>query len=718
MKHKNLWSQILLVTAVGVLVIGIPSLTNAADEKLEEYVLEETIVTATKTGETELQKTPLTVTALTDENLSNSGVFMLEELGMFVPNVEFTHNTGSAVQGFIRGVGNPLFGIGGAETNIAYYMDGIYLERGQGLTNEFFDIERVEILRGPQGTLWGRNANGGAVNFITKKPSDQLEFKTSAEVGNFNKRRFDVTVSGPVLEDKVNVRLALSDTASDGLLENVTSTGNDPRSQDVTSVRAGIEIMPSASINLRLSFDYYDSSNNAGAFKISDGQSMKGITVPQDFFEVNQDYPGFLEEKNWGVAGFFDIKLPGGVQLRSITAYREDETDSMTDIDGSDIPSMESNAGGPSATDQFQQEIQLNANWGRWQWLVGGFYYHQASKSDSAGALLAGNYNFINNQEAETDSYAFFGNVKYAITDKLSADAGLRYSVDDKSENGFAWAEYFGFVIVPASFNEFSKEYEEWLPRFGLNYQFSDDLLAYATVSKGYRPGKFAAANIYIDPYIDSEYIWNYELGFKSQWLDNRLRANLVFFNSDYQNMEVLYVVNSLGQTDNAAEATIRGVELEFLVLPVNALSLNGAVSYIDPTYDEYVTVVRNSAVPLDVSGNSLSYAPEWKFALGAQYVFTLGNYGFLTLRGDFSWKDEFYYDQYNEELFSQDGYTLVNGLVRFETANGRWTTEIFATNLFEEEYMTYGQPSFLPTDILNAPGDPRLIGFRVSFNY
>jgi len=698
-----------------------PPQEGAAEKKAvpEDYVLEEIVVTATKTGETELQKTALAITAFSEENLRDSGVFMLQELGTFAPNVEFTHNTGTTVQGYIRGVGNPRFGISGGETNVAYYIDGVYLLRGQGILHEFFDLERVEVLRGPQGTLWGRNANGGAVNFITKRPSDQLEIKASAEFGNFSKRRFDATVSGPIVEDKVKVRLTLSDTESDGILKNITPTGNDPRSQDVTSMRASIEFMPSESINLRLSGDYSDSSNNGGAWKSRNSQGFSGLTVPQDFFEVNMDFPGNSEAENWGVAGFLDINLPRGMVLRSITAYRENKTSLMYEIDGSDNPAAASQVGGPGSTDQFQQEIQLNANWDRWKWILGGFYFHQESISDSAGALLPGGiYTYINNREEETDSYALFGDVRYAITDKMSANAGLRFSFDDKRLNAFTFAQYFGFIIVPPSFSEFSEKYEEWLPKFGVDYQFSDDLMAYVSIAKGYRPGGLEPANITVDPFIDAEFVWNYELGFKSEWFDNRLRANVALFYSDYQDMEVLYVVDSIGQTDNAAEAALKGVELEFLARPLKALTLNGAVSYLDATYEEFMTVVRGLTVPLDVSGNRLPYTPKWTFALGAQYVFTLGNFGFLTVRGDVSWKDQIYFDQYNEELFSQESYTLVNGLVRFETVDGRWSAELYATNLFEEEYMTYGQPSLNIGDVLNAPGNPRLYGFRLAFNY
>ncbi len=720
--RKHLWHTVPLVIAAGLLLIGVPSGADA-----EEYLLEETKVTATKMGETKLQETPIAITALSEKELKDSGMQSLRDLGMFVPNTEFTHNIG-LTQGFIRGIGSPFPGPTAGESSVAYYVDGVYIESGVGLNIDFLDIERIEVLRGPQGTLYGRNANAGAINIITKKPTDKLEIMGSAEMGNYNKRRFDASVSGPVVDDKVKARVTAYTSRHDGLLHNI-STGNDPRSQDDSGVRGSVDIAPAESVRLRLAADYWDYRSSGPSYKLVSDRGSLGTThgaqVAPNFWDVNTDQPGSSVTTNWGGSATLDINLPGSMVLRSITAYRRYETDFSYDSDGSQV-----NKGfvkGHWPVDQLSEELQLSAIWERWQWVMGLYYYNQKTHSRNPTEvkldyLLPPGLTFDsqNRVETDTDSYAAFGSARYALTDRVSLEAGLRYSVDKKSMSVDAESR-LSFLPAPIPLQQrLSDRWNAVLPRFGVDYRPTDQAMVYASASRGYKPGGFVFFVPQADNFLNPEYIWNYEAGFKTDWLDKKLRVNAAFFYSQYKDLQVFAVVNGVGQQSNAAEATIKGVELELQARPVKALTLNGAVSYLHARYKEYISVVPGSATsePLDVSGNRLQYAPQWKIALGAQYEFTLGRHGFLTVRSDLAWKDKVYFDQYQRDSMAQDHYTIVNALVRFETPDRRWSAEAYGLNVFGEKYYTSGLATLEPLDIALMQGDPTLFGVRVSFKF
>jgi iron complex outermembrane receptor protein len=246
--------------------------------------------------------------------------------------------------------------------------------------------------------------------------------------------------------------------------------------------------------------------------------------------------------------------------------------------------------------------------------------------------------------------------------------------------------------------------------------------MLYASASRGYKPGGFAFPVIdpTINKFLNPEYIWNYETGLKTEWLDKRLRVNAALFYSQYRDLQVFAVVNGVGQQSNAAEASIKGVELEAQARPIKPLTLNASVSYLHAVYDKFISVVPGSfpETPQDVSGNRLAYAPTWKVALGAQYEITLGKRGFLTLRGDVSWKDKVYFDQYQRDEMSQSSYTIVNALARLETPKRQWGLEFYGKNLFAEKYYTSALATFEPRDFAFMQGDPFLFGTRLTFKY
>ncbi|MBW2368130.1 MAG: TonB-dependent receptor [Deltaproteobacteria bacterium] len=682
----------------------------AAEESSEDYVLEDTVVTATKTGETRLQETPVAITAFSDEFMKDANISRIEDLTMFVPNAEFTNMFGYA-QGFIRGVGNGSpFAIGG-ETNISYYLDGVYLERGLGSNTDFIDVERIEVLRGPQGTLYGRNATSGAVNIITRGPSDKFELDVGAEIGNFNKRRFDIGISGPVVRDKIKGRLSVSSSRRDGYVKNLI--GPDPYDEDYTGLRAALQFTPTDAIDIRLGADYYMSDTNSIVMKLTESAVFfpsVGALVPPDFWDVAIDAPVFDKTEAFGFSAKATIQFPHNMVLRSITAFRGFEKDFVWDRDGSN-GALNYFSTTDEIVDQWSQELQLDARWGRWKWVLGFYYYHMdldAFNWQMYSSVMGIQIDIF----SETTTWAPFANIEYEFTDKLKVSAGVRYTYDEKEATYFtAWNT--GIPLFGTQY--FKEDWNAVTPKFTIDYRASEDMLLYATVSRGFRGGNFSPFTFSI---IDPEFNLSYELGTKTDWYNNRLRVNIAAFYYDYTDLQVLGMVNNSAIFTNAAEASIKGVELEFLTRPIRRLTLNGTLSYLDTEYNKYIAPDPLTGGAKDVSGNQFQYAPKWKATFGAQYVAPVGEYGFLTVRGDLSWRDETFFDVHERDEMGEDGYGIINGFVRFETAEGHWSFEAYGKNLTEEEYYTGMSEIFAPTDLIGQLGAPRMYGLQINYKY
>ncbi|MBW2368426.1 MAG: TonB-dependent receptor [Deltaproteobacteria bacterium] len=695
----------------------VPGVAFTAEEIQEDFMLEETTVTATKTGETNLQVTPIAITAIDEAFLKNKKAFSLMDLTQFTPNAEFTERGNGWNTIYVRGVGNsnPIVL---SESAVAMYIDGVYVERGLSGGNSFFDIERIEVLRGPQGTLYGRNATGGAVNIVTKAPSDELEIKAGVEIGSFSKRRFDASVSGPLIGDTVKGRITLSDSEADGYQENLV--GKDMADENFTGVRGAIEFAPTDSIDILLRGDYFDSVTGSWATKHLgiEGSALvsAGYTAPDDFYESRIDADHFTDVTDSGFSGHVKINLPRGMTLRSITGYRKRELDNKYDPDSTDL-----NLGSilyDTKIESFSQELQLNGTWRRLNFLLGAYYYRMEEDSDTSADLsyIFPGLTFEGRGDIDTDSYALFGRAGYQITDKLWAHADLRYSFEEKG--GFSNAS-FSIPILPSRQKGFSGEWDAITPKFGLDYRLTEDVFFYLSAAKGFRSGVLAPNNIApIPPFADPEFIWSYEVGAKTQWFDNRLRVNLSAFYSDYTDQQVMVMVFGIGNLVNAADSNIYGVELEFLARPLPALTINSAFSYLDAGFDEYqsVDVIGN---PIDASGNRMPQSPEFKFSLGAQYVFTLAEYGFLTCRGDMAWSDDKYLDHLETPLTEVKAHTLFNGLVRFETREGNWSVEVYGKNLSDQEtFLDLDIGPQGPLDVFGSPAPPRTFGVQLVYNY
>ncbi|MBW2366423.1 MAG: TonB-dependent receptor [Deltaproteobacteria bacterium] len=728
-QNRRSWIVFLALSVFGAIVLAMTGLAGAEEEgeSFDDYILEDTVVTATKTGETNLQETPISITALSDEQLKTRSTFNLVDLAAFSPNTDVWSSGGRQTY-YIRGIGNASTSFL-QEPNVGIYLDGVYMERGLGAMNDFVDVERVEVLRGPQGTLYGRNSTGGAINILTKLPSDELSVKLVGEYARFDKLRLDASIAGPIAADKLLFRITGSTSQWDGHYDIIDG----PTDQDnsLNAIRATLDFKPSDNLEFLLRGDYQKEKNETPTIKLINDTGFMGTVfgyvVPDDFYEMRRNVQDERESENSGVSGTITWSLPIGATLRSITAYRKYDEEIYKDGDGSNIPWQVSDI--KSGFETFSQELQLDGTYNSLNWIVGGFYY----TLDDDGVLLddftgiQGIY-YMLSPHSETDAYAFFGNLTYGLLDdRLKVGAGVRYSHEEKKhilpDFDIMVPGVGAVATIPG--NDLMDSWEALTPKFLAEYKINDDAMIYANIAQGFRAGTFAATNPEGLRTIDPETNWSYEAGLKTDWMDKRLRINAAAFMSFYDDMQVDTLVISpatgllAAAKTNAGESEIWGVELEAIARPLQALTLNLALGYLNAEYTEFKDV-RNpiTGIREDVSGNQMPFTPEWQMSLGAQYVFTLGEYGFLTCRGDLSWQDKVFFNEFNFESYSRDSLTLVNAFMRYETADSRWSVELYGKNLIDEEYFLIVSPG---GDGLDKYGDlamPATYGLRVSFNY
>jgi len=311
-------------------------------------------------------------------------------------------------------------------------------------------------------------------------------------------------------------------------------------------------------------------------------------------------------------------------------------------------------------------------------------------------------------------AWAGFGNVSYNLTDKLSVEAGVRWSYEEHT----GWRDMEFHPIpwgAPHIIYTGDEDWDHVSPKFGISYQISEESLLYGSISNGWKSGVIALTNPPGRERVEEEDLWAYEVGAKRDWFDKRLRTNVAAFYYDYTDVHG-YSRTLLGVAlSNANDAKIYGAEVEVTARPVSALTLNGSVSYLSTSYEDFITFDYDNNL-VDVSGNIMPHAPEWKIVAGAQYVFQIGDFGFLTPRGDLTWTDDVFHDQFNEGLRQQEAFALINASLGFETSEGNWKFELYAKNLTDKEY--YFTTFSASENVTGYVGIPQLFGFQVIYKY
>lgn len=699
----------------------LPALLCTGVALAQDNVLEEIIVTAEK-REAALQEVAISITAFQGEELRNAGIVTSEQLTGFTPGLNIQRDVIGKV--VIRGVGTENFTIAG-DPGVAINFDGAYVARSSVSIFDMFDLERVEVLRGPQGTLYGRNATGGAINFISRKPTEEFEFDVLADVGDYGKQRLEAALSGPIAEDQVLGRLSVMYHQRDGYTDNIfPNVGRDLDeldTKDLWALRAQLRFMPTDRLTVDFKADVYEDDSNPIPYKyVADPLIYFGglpfpnplagdlRTVSQGF---EQEVPGFdlraPETGQWdqrGMQATVDWAISDTLTFRSITAFRDIEFGWLNDGDG--IEAFLVTYFQADESDQLTQEFQLSsAGDGKLSWTIGAYYLQEDGNSFVGiplplgfGAPLA----VLINGESETTAYAAFGELYYYFTDKLRLTAGARYSQEDKE---VFYNDDRSSLGGPNAIVDADDDWDALTPKLGLDYFMNDDVMLYASVTQGFKSGGFNL--LAVQPSYDEEEVLSFEVGTKSRLAGGRAQFNASAFYYAYDDLQVGKVVNLNATIENAAEATIYGAELELKALLTDNFQIDAALSFLETEYDEFFTEDKDlpGAPEVSLAGNELPRAPGFTSNLSALYTAPLSGGSELQLWANWQHTGSQFFTPFNRDTFEQESYDVLNARVTWRLASGRWAFSLYGENLTDEDYFTNALESGVPT-----PGVDRVV--------
>ncbi|WP_374524521.1 TonB-dependent receptor [Sphingopyxis sp.] len=757
---------LLLLGAVSALTM--PELALAQEAPATDNGgLQDIVVTARKREES-LQSAPLSVAAFSGDALAKSGIDEFSEIASRVPGFTLNPDNISEPNIFLRGIGTD---IESAASNpaIGFFLNDVYLSRAQGTAIELFDLERVEIVRGPQGTLYGKNVVGGAINFITRKPTD--EFRAGAEAGIGNYGSFDVkaNVSGGIGEG-LSGSIAASARHHDGYARN-TYTGNDVEDLDAYGVMAQLRYQPDDRLDILLTGDL---TRRRGGGKWVDIQTPSDHNIPF----VNPERrsgPNNIDGKQDADLGGVHLSAnydTGAGTLTSVTAYREGKFASLNNDAGSFIDFTKMIYGTDGRIDfgaidhslfnddyyindkeekakSFSQDLRFRSDLdGPFNFLAGLFYQHESVDRTEIADYIFVEFYAQGKEIAETrlksDTWAAFAEGTFDITDTFGVTAGIRYTKDSKrfsvyreTIGDFLGAEFEdengNFTRV---FSASSKEsWDAWTPSLNLHWQPAKDVYLYGLVSKGYKSGGWNGENA-TNPgearvAYDPEYAWNYEVGAKTTWLDNRLRFNLTGFWTEYKDLQtqqfVIFDPNLPADNviSNAGKARVKGIELETALVPVKGLTLFANYTYMDAkiTGDLISTELQydpgcfcSVPVPTNLKGNVLRRSPKNSFSVGGDVTVPVSSRINAFLRADYNWTDDFFFDNENSLRTLQKSVGVLNGSFGISTEDDKWEFRIWAKNLTNKLYES-GKSDVIGS-VLVSYAAPRTYGATLRWKY
>ncbi|EGV29810.1 TonB-dependent siderophore receptor [Thiorhodococcus drewsii AZ1] len=693
-----------------VLMGGLPRPATAQETGLEDGVSLPTLIVTAEKREQSLQDVPLSVSAIDEVELEDAGIETADDLDARVPSLYIQNGATATSFMSLRGIVSQQ--TPGAPAGIGVYVDGVIrMDPLSALMSnvDLLDVERVEVLRGPQGTLWGRNTEAGAINIVTRRPDNEARAKARVTVGNEGYRVGELSGNIPLIDQEMFLSLAGVRTLRDGYSTNTVS-GQDVDDVDEGMFRGKLRWLPLSGLDVQLTVDKAEARDGTYDYSYVSGSDISNatprkITSDRDDQREHHDSYGFSLDVNYDM----DVAT-----LTSITAYRKNETENLGDTDFSAYDIMEALA--KLNQEQWTQELRLTSkeDGGRLEWLVGVFLFdtkHDNWLDSTTGSDAMAVYGYpegfplsVGSDELEEQGQAVFGSVSYDLTERWSLTGGLRYEHEEKdfSSSGLLYGE-------PVRFDK-DASYSEFLPKLSVSYNWSPDLMAYASVSQGARSGGFnsplvsATGNTY-----DNELSTSYELGLKSIWWNRRLRLNGAIFRMDIDDQQIGQTVpgTAFVITTNAGESRNYGVELEMQAAVTEELELIANGAYLDTEFMDYV----DPSAGADYTGNSAPFAPDYTYLLAAQYNKPLGNL-LLGARLELKGTGRVYFDTAN--TLSQDPYALLN--LRLGLSSDDWSVVLWGKNLTDEDYIRYA--SAYGTDALAIFGAPRTFGVTASYAF
>lgn len=703
----------------------------------EDVKLERIEVTARRTVEN-LQEVPVAVTSIGSDELQQRGMDNLIAVQQYSPNttLQISRGTNSTLTAYIRGIGqqDPLWGF---EPGVGIYIDDVYMARPQGAALDVYDVERIEVLRGPQGTLYGRNTIGGAVKYVTKELTGETEFAVRGTVGTKNQQ--DIKVSGQVgLSDTLFVSGAVASFNRDGF-GTYLNTGADNYDKDVQSGRISLQWNAADNFRVSLSADQTtDKSNSKGGFRLTPSLLAPTLPLTDSVYDSYTSMPAANKVKTEGQSLTLTWDVDDNWTIKSVTAKRKGVTDTNIDFDSTPLESLDVPAF--YEDEQTSQELQLMFNGDKFKMASGVYYYTGEACGAFGTVIVAGAGVTVENGGCvDTDSIAAYAQGSYQLTDKLSLTAGGRYTKDDKDATMYR-NMYLGNKsprdpVIPGTLLQVqtdfsgSESFSHFSPRVGAEYQYNPELMYYVSYTDGFKSGGFDMRAVEIsnpnatDPYQE-ETVDTYELGIKSEWLNQRLRLNAAVFHSSYDDMQVTVQRavgnNVVSQVLNAASADINGAEFEALFAATRDLEISAIVGYLDASFNkvEYFDPVAQMVV--DVSN-------IWEFANTPELTATLaGRYTLATEVGDFVFGANLAYRGATQifevpSVLDYGGYTLINVGVNWYSQDGHWDVSLQGKNLGDKQARIAGYNFPILAGETTVTGyyiDPRTVSLSVGYRF
>ena len=688
----------------------------SAQDTAADAAFSEIIVTAQKRSES-VQHVPLAVSAVTGDSLARLGVSSPLQLGASVPNLNLQTNSGVTYI-YLRGVGNNFLGLG-SDNNVAYHANGVYIARPRAQVASYFDVDRIEVVRGPQGDLYGRNATGGSINIITRKPGQDFRANVTLTGGNYGLLQGEFGIGGAIIPEKLAVRVAGFAIDRGGYGKN-EATGADIDTRKEQAGRITLEITPTDNFSVEVIADYFHGGDRLGAVHQA-GSALPGVlTIAEQFgnfpAKIRDSISSINPRRNvrvWGVGGTTSLDLSDSMSFKTITAYRRSRFTMLDDLIGTNptlqpITQLE-------AQHQFSEEIQFLASGAKWDFILGGYYFTESVDGFiNIPIFFAPGALFDQRGTSDTKAYAVFAHGTYELFDKVKLVAGARYSDETRSSVG---STILGFP--PATPAGGKKHFTAFTPKFTLQYEPTNNLSIYAGVSKGFKSGGYTIG--VPGPGVDPEKLVSYEAGIKAQMFDRRLTANIAAFWYDYTKMVVTRIVGPQTIDENAGKSTVKGLEFELTARPVDQLRLTASLGLLEPKFDSYLSTdpVNPAAGVQSLAGNRLPGASKYSGRIAADYDIPVSNGAKFTISGDMTFSGDMYFDPYEHKTAYQGAYELYNASLTYDSGTW-WSITGWGRNLANK---TIVSNQLISSDFLLFPRltylrDPRTYGidFRAKF--
>ncbi|WP_303749209.1 TonB-dependent receptor [Stenotrophomonas pigmentata] len=693
--------------------------------------LDSITVTARKREET-LQEVPVAVTAFTSEALDKLNVQDIADLDSQVPNLTIyaARGASSTVTAYIRGVGqsDPTWG---ADPGVGIYLDDVYIARPQGALLDVFDVSRIEVLRGPQGTLYGKNTIGGAIKYISRGLPTQVEGYAQVTAGNYNQLDAKAAIGGPLggADSGLRGRIAVASMNRDGFGEN-TLTGQPISDKQINAARLNLGAYAGDDFDVQFALDWIDDqSGMRGSKMLAPNPFTPAYPPMDDRYDIRSGMQNLNSVETKGASATVNWRPNDDIALKYVVAKRE--SDSHSNIDFDTTPVKLADVGGFYEDNQVSNELQLNYDaGGRVRGVVGLYQF-----SGEAGGQIRNN--FFNLQFGDTrgkvltDSIALYADWTFDLTNKLKLDVGARYTDEDKRaivlNRFYSDATFSRPIAVAADFDK-TTNFKNVSPKVSLDYQITPDIMVYGLATRGFKSGGYnIRANAVAVPRsaepFDDETVDSFEIGSKMGFLDSRLFLNLSAFHNKYKDIQLSVFtgidtngdgVNDafFGDFTNAGKGTVNGLEIEYQFLPTANWLISGNLAWLDTKYDEYMDRGVNVADQMKFTN-----APDFSGALNVEYRTELANGSNLSARVGYSYQSEVWPTTDLSPVIKQDGYGLVNAGVIWKL-NDAWTFSLQGTNLADKEYRTTGYNIPAVGTLIGFYGPPRQYSLSVRYDF